>query len=69
MFAHNVGQPASSRRDGQCKSLLPSYDGLTPSMDATGMHALDSLEIENGELKRLVVRLSDTIIKNVVTRR
>jgi hypothetical protein len=30
--------------------------------------ALDSLEIENGQLKRLVVRLSETIIKNVVAR-
>ncbi len=31
--------------------------------------ALDSLEIENGQLKQLVVRLSETIIKNVVARR
>ncbi len=37
--------------------------------DAQMKQALDSLEIENGELKRLVVRLSETIIKNVVTRR
>jgi hypothetical protein len=31
--------------------------------------ALDSLEIENGQLKQLVVRLSETIIRTVVARR
>jgi hypothetical protein len=31
--------------------------------------ALESLETENGQLKQLVVRLSETIIKSVVARR
>jgi hypothetical protein len=31
--------------------------------------ALDSLETENGQLRQLVIRLSETIIRNVVTRR
>jgi hypothetical protein len=31
--------------------------------------ALDSLEAENGQLKQLVIRLSETIIKSVVARR
>jgi len=31
--------------------------------------AMNSLEIENSELKLLVVRLSETIIKSVVARR
>ncbi len=37
--------------------------------DAQMKQALQCLEIENGQLKQLVVRLSETIIKNVVGRR
>jgi hypothetical protein len=37
--------------------------------EAQMKQALDSLEIENGQLKQLVVRLSETIIRNVVARR
>jgi hypothetical protein len=37
--------------------------------DTQMKQALLSLEIENGQLKQLVVRLSETIIKNVVARR
>jgi hypothetical protein len=37
--------------------------------EAQMKQALDSLEIENGKLKQLVVRLSETIIKNVIARR
>jgi hypothetical protein len=37
--------------------------------DAQMKQALDSLKIENSQLKQLVVRLSETIIKNVVAGR
>jgi hypothetical protein len=37
--------------------------------EAQMKQALDSLEIENGRLKQLVIRLSETIIKNVIVRR
>jgi hypothetical protein len=37
--------------------------------DAQMKQALDCLEIENGQLKQLVVQLSETIIKNVVAGR
>lgn len=39
-------------------------------VDRTQMkQALASLEIENAQLKQLVVRLSEAVIRNVVTRR
>ena len=31
--------------------------------------ALDGLKIENSQLRQLVVRLSETIIKNIIARR
>jgi hypothetical protein len=37
--------------------------------DAKLKQALDCLEIENGHLKQLVVRLSEMIIKSVIARR
>jgi hypothetical protein len=36
--------------------------------DAQLKHALDILEIENGQLKKLVVRLSETIIRIVTAK-
>jgi hypothetical protein len=37
--------------------------------DAQMKQALDGLEIENSRLKRLVVSLSETIIRNVAAKR
>jgi hypothetical protein len=37
--------------------------------DAQLKQALDNLESENSELKRLVIRLSETIIRNVTNKR
>lgn len=37
--------------------------------DTQMKQALDCLEVENSQLKQLVVRLSETIIKNVVAGR
>lgn len=40
-----------------------------PGRDAQLKHVLDSLESENSQLKRLVVQLSETIIRNVIAKR
>jgi hypothetical protein len=37
--------------------------------DAQLKQTLDNLESENSELKRLVVQLSETIIRNVISKR
>jgi len=37
--------------------------------DAKMKQALDCLEAENSQLKQLVVRLSETIIRNIVSKR
>jgi hypothetical protein len=42
------------------------FDGL--DRDAQLKQALDSLESENGQLKKLVVRLSETIIRIVTAK-
>jgi hypothetical protein len=41
----------------------------TMDRDAQLKQTLDSLESENSELKRLVVQLSETIIRNVIGKR
>jgi hypothetical protein len=46
-----------------------SHDFNEAGREAQMKQALDGLEIENSRLKRLVVRLSETIIRNVTAKR
>jgi hypothetical protein len=49
--------------------LQPPHISGEVDRDEQMQRALDCLEIENVRLKQLVVRLSETIIKNVVAGR
>ena len=46
-----------------------SHAGADVDRDAKMKQAMECLKIENNRLKRLVVRLSETIIRNVVATR
>ena len=46
-----------------------SHTGSDVHRDAKMKQAMECLKIENNRLKRLVVRLSETIIRNVITTR
>ena len=46
-----------------------SHTGSDVDRDAKMKQAMECLKIENNRLKRLVVRLSETIIRNVVATR
>ncbi len=61
----------SKERTMQEPSPAPRRPHISGEVDreVRMQQALDCLEIENGRLKQLVVRLSETIIKNVVAGR